>query len=72
MKASEIAKESISIEIIYKEIEDLVKGNKHVHKHFVPHVFFISDYVKARLINDGFKIYSGEYCKGDYGLIIEW
>ena len=70
MKASEIKKESISIESIYGWIKSAISNKE--FKIFVPHYVFMSDDVKLKLIEDEFKVHKGEWLRGDKGLIIEW
>ena len=71
MKASELKKESLSVEDIYESIQNHVNINKASYKYIIPHFIYVSDEVKLRLINDGFKLYKGNYGI-DEGLIIEW
>lgn len=70
MKARELKKLSPSLEQIYKDIE--FANQQHNFKVFYPHWVYFSDACKLELIRQGFKVYEGEWMKGDYGLIIEW
>lgn len=70
MKAKELIKKPREIEEIYQQIENDNKNG--FYKSFIPHWINISDEVKLALMKDGFKVYEGEWMRGDYGLIIEW
>jgi len=71
MRANELKKESISIEDIYEAICNANTFKQ--YKHFIPHHIYVSEQVKLRLIEDGFKVYKSDWdgvtkeC-----LIIEW
>lgn len=71
MKAKEIIKQSEVIENIYNAISHANSIGQ--FKHFIPHYIYVSDAVKLQLIEDGYKLYNGEWdgvmnnC-----LIIEW
>jgi hypothetical protein len=71
MKASDLKKQPITIETIYDAINQA--NSIGWHKHFIPHFVYVSDEVRLKLIEDGFKIYKGDWdgtmkdC-----LIIEW
>ena len=71
MKAKDLKKESEVIENIYKAISDA--NSRGFFKHFIPHWIYVSEEVKMQLIEDGFKLYKGNW---DFGmtdcLIIEW
>lgn len=70
MKAKELIKSVKSLDELYKQIEqDNLNG---WCKSFFPHFINIENETKLRLIQDGFKVYEGEWLRGDYGLIIEW
>lgn len=69
--ASDIVKKSVSVEDIKKDISRAVGGSS-VYKLFYPHWIYISDEVRLELMRDGFKVYTGEWMRGDIGLIIEW
>lgn len=69
MKASEKEKQSVSYNEIINQIKDTSKNH---FKHFIPHFVYVSDEVKIKLGVDGYKVYQGEWFKGDIGLIIEW
>ena len=71
MKAKHLRKQSEAIENIYKQISE---ANAHGQfKHFIPHFIYVSEEVKSQLIEDGYKVYKGDWdghmtnC-----LIIEW
>ena len=70
MKATDLTKTSPSLDDIYQEIR--TANERHEYKLFYPHWRYISDECKLELINNGFKVYQGEWLHGDYGLIIEW
>lgn len=70
MKANELEKYSPSLEEIYQTIEK--ESKNYTHKIFYPHWIYFSDACKLELIKQGFKVYEGEWLRGDYGLIIEW
>jgi hypothetical protein len=59
MKAKQLIKESISIEDIYKDIQN--QNDNKCFKHFIPHHVFISDKIKLELIENGFKVYIGDW-----------
>jgi hypothetical protein len=71
MKATDLNKQSISLETIYEKIKFANKNME--YKTHIPHSIFVSDEIKFTLINDGFKVYQGAWdgfminC-----LIIEW
>jgi len=71
MKAKELNKKSISVEVIYKDIQNQEDNN--CFKHYIPHFVFVSDKTKLELIENGFKVYIGDWdgiitnC-----IIIEW
>lgn len=71
MKAKDLKKESEVIENIYKAISE-ANANGY-YKHFIPHFVYVSESVKMQLIDDGYKVYKGDWdgitkdC-----LIIEW
>jgi len=70
MKAKEIERQSKDIKEIYEQIER--DNSSGWFKSFFPHFVNISNETKIQLIQDGFKVYEGEWLRGDYGLIIEW
>nr|DAI46205.1 MAG TPA: RTX toxin acyltransferase family [Caudoviricetes sp.] len=70
MKAIELEKHSPSLDQIYRNIETANKRNE--YKIFYPHWIYFSDECKLELIRQGFKVYQGEWLRGDYGFIIEW
>ena len=71
MKANELKKQTEVIDNIYKAISEANSNGN--FKHFIPHWVYVSDEIILQLINDGFKVYKGEWdgimkdC-----LIIEW
>ena len=70
MKARELEKNSPSLDQIYNIIKEANKRNE--YKIFLPHWVYFSDECKLELMRQGFKVYQGEWLRGDYGLIIEW
>lgn len=70
MKARELEKHSPSLDLLYESIEEANKRNE--YKIFFPHWVYFSDERKLELMRQGFKVYQGEWLRGDYGLIIEW
>jgi len=70
MKAKDLIKSCKSLDEIHKDIER--NNTSDQFKLFYPHWINVADETKIRLINDGFKVYNGEWMRGDYGLIIEW
>lgn len=71
MKAKDLIKKSPSIEDIHNAIDEQNKNG--CFKHFIPHWIFIPDNVKLKLIEEGFKVYVGNWdgIMTDV-LIIEW
>lgn len=73
IKATDLVKKSISTEQIYRNIQTMVNSNPEQYKHFIPNNIYVSDEVRLQLLNDGFKVYRGDWdgimkdC-----LIIEW
>lgn len=70
MKARELEKHSPSLDLLYESIEEANKRNE--YKIFFPHWVYFSDECKLELMRQGFKVYQGEWLRGDYGLIIKW
>lgn len=71
MKAKSLKKTSVSIENIYKGISESNANNR--FKHFVPHDVYVSDEVRLKLIEDGYKVYKGNWDGIMTNvLIIEW
>lgn len=70
MEAKLLEKTSISLDEIYKNIEDANK--RHEYKVYYPHFVYLSDALKLELMRKGFKVYVGEWLHGDKGYIIEW
>jgi hypothetical protein len=70
MKSKEIVKVSKSLDEVYKQIDQDNKSGW--YKSFFPHFVNVTDETRLRLIQDGFKVYEGEWLRGDHGLIIEW
>lgn len=70
MRANELLKFSPSLEQIYNRIKEANENGE--YKIFYPHFIYFSDECKLELIKQGFKVYQGEWIRGDYGLIIEW
>jgi len=71
MKAKDLKKKSISIEDVYKRIQQANDNGD--FKIFIPHFHNVSKEVTIQLFDDGFKTYKGQWdgviteC-----LIIEW
>lgn len=71
MKASSLVKKSSDISAIYKQIENANAGGD--CKIFIPHFKLVDESVKLQLIEDGFKIYKGDWDGMiTNALIIEW
>lgn len=71
MKAKHLKKVSIVIDNIYKDISEANSAGN--FKIFIPHFVYISDDVKTQLIEDGYKVYRGNWDMGiTDALIIEW
>ena len=71
MKADSLVKKSVTLENIYKSIED--DNGRGSFKHFIPHGLYVSDEVKLQLMADGFKVYVGDWDGVMLNaLIIEW
>ena len=71
MKASDLIKKSLDIQVIYKNIEE--RNSNGEFKYFIPHFVYVSDEVKLKLIADGFKVYIGNWSNfSPNDLIIEW
>ena len=73
MKAENLEKRPIQIDVLYKQIER--KNESGCFKHGVAGCLFVSDEMKFKLIEDGFKLSYGHYDNlGEvgYGMIIEW
>lgn len=73
MKAQELKKQSITIEKIYDEIQELNKNNPEINKKFIPHFVYVSESVKEKLMQDGFDLTIGDW-DGQMKncLIIKW
>lgn len=69
MKAKDLIKKGMSIDKIYKDIED--KNNDGCCMLFIPKDMYVTDNVKLQLIEDGFSVRIGEFFRTE-GLIIEW
>ncbi|MFD2824796.1 hypothetical protein ACFS5M_14025 [Lacinutrix iliipiscaria] len=71
MKACELKKTSEALENIYKLISEA--NSRSEFKCFIPHFVYVSEKIRLQLIEDGFKVYRGDWdgvitnC-----LIIEW
>lgn len=70
MKSKEVITKEKSINEIYEQISR--DSDSGWFKSFIPHFVFVSIETRMQLIQDGFKVYEGEWLRGDYGLIIEW
>jgi len=71
MKAKDIIKNSVKIETIYENIKRTNESNQ--YKIFYPNSVFIDENIKLKLIEDGFKVYKGDWDKIiPDALIIEW
>lgn len=72
-KASDLTKRSISKEEVYDEISNLYNQKKSHYKHFIQHYFYISEEVILQMLNDGFKVYKGDFDHINKDVwIIEW
>jgi len=71
MKANHLIKQSEVLDNIYKRISE---ANSHsMFKIFIPHFIYVEESVRLQLIDDGYKVYEGDWdgmVKG--ALIIEW
>jgi len=72
MNASDLKKESISVEKVLKEIKGLNENNPDIFKHFIPHFVRVDPKLIGELVSKGFKVYEGTWFANDRGLIIEW
>ncbi len=71
MRAKSLQKKSTPIEEIYKWIES--SNNVGDFKIFIPHFKHVDESVRLQLIEDGFKIYRGDWDGiTTNALIIEW
>lgn len=70
MKTKDLIKESIPIEKIYKDIEFAITRNE--FKINIYHAIYVSDEIILQLIEDGFKVYRGDWDMMKNCLIIEW
>ena len=70
MKAKDLIKKPLDYETVIKEIEQCNERGQ--YKHFIPHFMLISDDLKYKLIDSGFKVSKGVWMMSDEGLIIEW
>ena len=71
MKAKELKKQSIKLEAIYKEIQ--MANDRGEFKFFIPHFVVVDECTKIQLIEDGFKVYKGDWDSVIINaLIIEW
>lgn len=71
MEAKDLIKKAISIESIYEHISD-ANINGHF-KVFIPHYVYVEEKDKLQLIEDGFKVYNGDWDGVIVNaLIIEW
>lgn len=71
MKAKELTKESEVIENIYKRISEA--NSRGEFKMFIPHFIYVRSEVTLQLIEDGYKVYRGDWDGWNLNcLIIEW
>ena len=71
MKAEHLKKQSEVIEHIYKRISEANANGE--FKIFIPHFVYVEEKVKLQLIDDGYKIYKGQWDGVIIdALIIEW
>ena len=71
MKASHLKKESEVIENIYQFISR--ENQEGRFKYFIPHFVYVSEQVKSELIENGYKVYRGNWDANiTDALIIEW
>jgi len=71
MKAKHLKKQSKTIENIYKRISEANENGE--FKIFIPHFVYVEEKVKLQLLEDGYKVYIGQWdgVVTD-ALIIEW
>jgi hypothetical protein len=71
MKAESLKRQSETIENIYKKISHADTNGE--FKIFIPHFVHVEENVKIQLIEDGYKVYKGQW-DGNIinALIIEW
>lgn len=71
MKAKELRKQSEVIENLYKRISESNAIGE--FKIFIPHFVYVEESVKIKLIEDGYKVYKGDWDRIIIdALIIEW
>lgn len=72
MKAKDLVKKPVDINKIY-EIIKMQNNNDNAFKAHLPHWWYIKEETIIQLINDGFKVYRGEWDGiNTNALIIEW
>lgn len=69
MKASELKKKCIGIDAIFKQIK--ATNENGYCKYNITDDIFVSDEVKLKLMENGFKVYKKEICGCGY-LVVEW
>jgi len=71
LKAKDLVKKEMDLKLIYERIKD---GNEYgAYKIFIPHDRYFSEKAKLELMENGFKVYKGDWdgiAKDVY--IIEW
>lgn len=71
MKASDLVKVSEVSENLYKRISEANSNGG--FKIFIPHYLYVKDELRAELINNGYKLYKGNWDGAMIdALIIEW
>ena len=71
MKAKHLKKQTEVIENIYKAISEANASGR--FKHFIPHFIYVDEKVKSQLIEEGYKVYKGDWDAHMIDcLIIEW
>lgn len=72
-KASDLTKRSISKDEVYAEISELYNRKQSHYKHFIPCYIYLSEEVILQMLNDGFKVYKGDFDHINKDVwIIEW
>lgn len=71
MKAKHLKKTSVAIDNIYKEISEANARGE--FKIYIPHFAYVDEEVKCQLIEDGYKVYRGDWDGHMINcLIVEW
>ena len=59
MKAKDLVKKELTLESIYKGIEQ--DNDNGYYKHYIPHFMYVADNTRLKLIDDGYKVYRGDW-----------